>query len=105
MAAAIGDVAPAALPRASAANRVIMQLGASIGSAVILIVLQDRLNRLPDPLKPDPAGLADAYATTFWWILAFAVTAIFIALAMPGREPGRHHTQKPATAAKRETTT
>ncbi|GAA4237788.1 MDR family MFS transporter [Actinomadura meridiana] len=86
MAAAIGDVPRAAIPRASAANRVIMQLGASFGSAAILIVLQRRLNRLPDLQRPDPAALADAYAATFWWILGFAATAIVVALAMPGRK-------------------
>ncbi|GAA2296598.1 DHA2 family efflux MFS transporter permease subunit [Nonomuraea roseoviolacea subsp. roseoviolacea] len=106
MAAAIHDVEPAAIPRASAANRVIMQLGASLGSAVTLIVLQGRFDLLPDPHRPTPAGLADAYATTFGWILAFAVTAFLIALAMPGRRPGRHHTRKPASADKnkKETT-
>ncbi|WP_433465568.1 DHA2 family efflux MFS transporter permease subunit [Spirillospora sp. CA-128828] len=104
MAAAIKDIVPAAIPRASAANRVIMQLGASFGSAVVMIVLQGPLNGLLGPGRPDPAALADAYAATFWWILAFTATAILIALAMPGRKPGRRSTDTQVPITVKETT-
>ncbi|TDD91423.1 DHA2 family efflux MFS transporter permease subunit [Actinomadura darangshiensis] len=87
MAAAIRDIPGAAIPRASAANRIIMQLGSSFGSAVLIIVLQNRINHLIDTKSITPDGLAGAYGHTFWWVLGFAAISIVLTLLMPARPP------------------
>ncbi len=86
MTAALRDIKGGDIPRASAANRILMQLGASFGSAVLLIALQDNLNQLAAAANPDAAG---AYAHAFWWLVAFAAAAVPFAFAMPGRTRAR----------------
>ncbi|MBO2463476.1 MDR family MFS transporter [Actinomadura violacea] len=89
MAAAIRDIPGPAIPRASAANRIIMQLGSSFGSAVLIIVLQNRIDHLVDTQTITPDGLAGAYGRTFWWVLGFAAISIVLALLIPSRPPQR----------------
>ncbi|MEV0666769.1 MDR family MFS transporter [Actinomadura luteofluorescens] len=85
MAAAIRDVPGPMIPRASAANRIIMQIGSSFGAAVLLIVAQGRLDELIAAGNLTPGGLAGAYGRTFWWVLGFAAVSILIALLIPAR--------------------
>ncbi|GAA0262855.1 DHA2 family efflux MFS transporter permease subunit [Actinomadura nitritigenes] len=85
MAAAIRDVPGAMIPRASAANRIIMQIGSSFGAAVLLIVAQGRIDELIAAKKITPDGLAGAYGRTFWWVLGFAAVSILLALFIPAR--------------------
>jgi hypothetical protein len=64
-------------------------------------------DRVPGDPRPgrgdDPAAghAARRYATTFWRILAFAATALFIALVMPGRKRTQHNTYTQAPPSSR----
>jgi EmrB/QacA subfamily drug resistance transporter len=90
MSAAIRDVPGAAIPRASATNRIIMQIGSSFGAAILIIVAQSRMTHLIKTRQMTPDGLAGAFGTTFWWVLAFAGGSILLALLMPKRKPEPH---------------
>nr|UPI48950.1 export protein [Micromonospora sp.] len=94
------------IPRATTASRILMQLGGSFGAAVVLIVLQSRLTTHAEAGHGQitPAGMADSFDVTFWWVLAFAVAAALPAALLPGKPPARPNPvpaqpeQKPATS-------
>jgi EmrB/QacA subfamily drug resistance transporter len=75
MTSAFIGLAPAAVPRASSSVRIMQQLGASFGSATLLIITQNQLSH---------HAPAAAFATTFWWVLAFAVVMLIPVLFLPG---------------------
>jgi hypothetical protein len=83
MSAAMAGLKPAAIPRASTSIRIMQQLGSSFGSAIILIVVQRQFADNPHT----PAGLAAAFGTTYWWVLAFAAVMLIPTLFLPGRAP------------------
>ncbi|WP_326691555.1 MULTISPECIES: DHA2 family efflux MFS transporter permease subunit [unclassified Streptomyces] len=99
MASAVRDVPPMAIPRASATNRIIMQVGSSFGAAVLLIVAQSRITQLAESGRVTPDGLAGAYGRTFWWALGFAAFAALLALLMPSQVAGRKKPKEGAAAA------
>ena len=87
MAAAYAMLTPAAVPRATSALNIVRQIGGSIGTAVLAVVLQGQirdavgaggqLHRLPENVRERTAGpLADAFAHTFWLAVALSVVAI-----------------------------
>jgi len=82
MTSAFVGLDPAAVPRASSSVRIMQQLGASFGSAVLLIITQNQLNDHPHTT----AGMAAAFGTTFWWILGFTVVMLIPVLFLPGRQ-------------------
>ncbi|MBB5953740.1 EmrB/QacA subfamily drug resistance transporter [Saccharothrix tamanrassetensis] len=73
-------IEPARLPQAAGALNMLGTVGGSIGTAVLAVVLQQRLTaRGPDiPL---------AFADTFWWVLGFALVAAAGATRLPRRHP------------------
>jgi predicted MFS family arabinose efflux permease len=85
MTSAVRDVRTEAIPRASTAGRIFMQLGASLGGALILIVVQRQItDRAASAGGVLAADLAEAFGHTFWWVLGFAVVAALPALLLPG---------------------
>jgi hypothetical protein len=63
-------------PRATTASRIFLQLGSSLGAAVVLIVLSRQITDRTTPAgQLSTADLAAAFGHTFWWILAFAAVA------------------------------
>ncbi|MFF4490045.1 MDR family MFS transporter [Streptomyces sp. NPDC001544] len=98
MAAAIRDIPGPVVPRASAANRIIMQIGSSFGAAVLILVAQNRINRLIGTKTLTADGLADAYGNTFWWVMGFATVSVLLAWLMPTR-PKPHPTGEVAVSA------
>jgi EmrB/QacA subfamily drug resistance transporter len=99
MAIAYRDVAREAVPQATAAINVVQRVAASLGTALLAVVLQRALSaQLPGfhggigeaaaLARRAPAttpALANAFGTTFW--VAFALTALALvpALLLPGR--------------------
>jgi EmrB/QacA subfamily drug resistance transporter len=92
MAAAFATLSREAVPRATSILNVARQLGASLGTAVLAVVLQGQikdalpgaaagggdgsLQRLPEGAREQLAApLASAFAHTFWWAVAFSVIA------------------------------
>jgi len=73
------DVPRAAIPGATASMRIIQQIGGSLGTAVLAVILQRALT--------DAASPTDAFGTTFWWTVGLAGAALVPALLLPGRRP------------------
>jgi EmrB/QacA subfamily drug resistance transporter len=92
----------AAIARASTTLNINQQVGASIGTAVLSVLLANALaDRLPGgggigaaasvppEVRAQIAGpMAEAFASTFWWALAFIVIAFAVATALlPKQRP------------------
>jgi EmrB/QacA subfamily drug resistance transporter len=80
MAAAFRGLQPAAAPRASSSIRIMQQLGGSFGSAALFIIISRQLASHPHTA----AGMAAAFSTTFWWVMAFAAALLIPLLFLPG---------------------
>ncbi|GAA4669001.1 DHA2 family efflux MFS transporter permease subunit [Streptomyces chumphonensis] len=74
-------IEPAHLPRASGALNLLNTVGGSVGTAVLAVVLQERLTARG-------TDLSQAYADTFWWVLGFCLVAAAGATRLP-RTPAR----------------
>ncbi|MCK9895592.1 MDR family MFS transporter [Frankia sp. AgB32] len=80
MSAAYAGLSPAEVPRATTAVRIFQQVGASLGTAVLAVVLAGRLRGVTDS-----AAQAHAYALSFWWTFGFTVAAVPLVLLLPNR--------------------
>ncbi|MET7489961.1 DHA2 family efflux MFS transporter permease subunit [Streptomyces sp. NPDC005538] len=97
MTAAFSSVPKEVVPRATSAFHVFQRIGASLGTAVLTVVLQNEaLHHLParvpglTAVLPDSAvahGLATSFRAPFWWALAFTGLALVPAFFLPGRRP------------------
>ncbi|MEA2249621.1 MAG: hypothetical protein QOH46_4150, partial [Solirubrobacteraceae bacterium] len=105
MSGAMQTLRRAAVARASTALNIIQQVGASIGTAVMSVILTNALvDRLPQggegggglgaaaTVPPDVREriaplMADAFAHTFWWALGLLVLAFLAAFLLPWRKP------------------
>jgi EmrB/QacA subfamily drug resistance transporter len=87
----------ASIARASTSLNITQQVGASIGTAVMSVLLTAAIkDRIPGAggglnstgnLPPDARArvsplLADAFASTFWWALALVIVAFLVALIL-----------------------
>ncbi len=77
MSIAYQDVQPAGIPHATMSTRIVQQVGASFGTAIVAVVLQSRLGH-------DAAG---AFQGAFWWAVGIAVAAVVPAVALPAGKP------------------
>src|SRR3954466_3517333 len=99
MSGAMQTLRRAAVARASTTLNIIQQVGASIGTAVMSVILtsqvQDRFGAnaggagqtggaLPPQFRDT---LAEAYGATYWWALALLIPAPAAALVLPPRKP------------------
>ncbi|SNQ46868.1 Drug resistance transporter, EmrB/QacA subfamily [Frankia canadensis] len=82
MSAAYTGLASAQIPRATSAVRIFQQIGGSLGTAVLAVVLAHELRGAG---SPNPATQAHAFAVSFWWTLGATVVALPCALLLPGR--------------------
>jgi MFS family permease len=96
LAAAYTSLSRTAIPGATSAFYIIRQLGASVGTAALAIVLQraitadvpglrgSALDSLPPGARPQVApAIAHAFATAFWVALALMVIALGVSLLLP----------------------
>jgi EmrB/QacA subfamily drug resistance transporter len=81
--AAYRNLSHAAIPRATTTVNILQRVGGAIGTAVFAVILQHGL---------DGGRGADAYATTFWWVLGATALTVLPALALA-------RTPAPAAAA------
>jgi EmrB/QacA subfamily drug resistance transporter len=77
MSMAYQDIRPADVQHATMNTRIIQQVGASFGTAIVAVVLQSLLAE----------GAVGAFHGAFWWAVGITVVAILPALALPA---GRH---------------
>ncbi|WP_250284186.1 DHA2 family efflux MFS transporter permease subunit, partial [Frankia sp. CiP1_Cm_nod2] len=73
------------IPRATSAVRIFQQVGGSLGTAVLAVVLAHGIADRGGSARVDAAGLADAFGNTFWWTLALTAAAVPCAFLLPGR--------------------
>jgi EmrB/QacA subfamily drug resistance transporter len=86
MAGAFTGLAPAQVPHASSATRILQQVGGSFGTAVLIVILELQLTG-----HGSGTGLAVAFDRTFWWAIAFTVAGALPALLLrrPAPPAGR----------------
>ena len=72
----------AAVPHASIITRTAQQIGGSVGTAVLAVVLERSIVRHG---AEGLAGRAAAFDVAFWWSIGFTVAALVLALWLPGR--------------------
>ena len=72
-------------------TRTTQQLGASFGTAVLAVILEDAVTA-------HPGGLAAAFGVAFWWSVAFSLIAVLLSLWLPGAQRDRDR-QEPAQAS------
>jgi MFS family permease len=102
MSGAMQTLRKAAVARASTALNIIQQVGASIGTAVMTVILTHELaSRLPagggeglgaaavpaDVRAKIAPLMADAFGATFWWALGLLVVAFGFAFLLPRTKP------------------
>jgi EmrB/QacA subfamily drug resistance transporter len=101
MSGAMQTLRNASIARGSTTLNIIQQVGASIGTAVMTVLVTQALkDRLPD--APAGAGLGDsgknlpehvrdlmgeAFGHTYWWALGLLVVALLSALLLPRTKP------------------
>jgi EmrB/QacA subfamily drug resistance transporter len=90
MAGAFQGLSREQVPHASSATRIVQFVGGSFGAAVLVALILDR--QAAAHAAAGAAGLATAYAHTFWWCTGFTALALIPALLLSGR-------LKPAQAA------
>lgn len=78
MAAAYQQLPHTAIPGATSTINVIQRIGASLGTAVMAVILQQQISHGP--------GGAHAYANTFWWAFGFALLLLPCASLLPARK-------------------
>ena len=95
MTAAYRDLRPEAIPRATSAVRILQQVGASFGTAVLAVILQHQAS---SHAAAGPAGLATAFGNTFWWAVGFTALAFIPALLLPSATATATAAPQPAPA-------
>jgi MFS family permease len=77
MSVAYQDVPPAGIPHATMNTRIAQQLGASLGTAIVAVVLQSLLAQ----------GATEAFRGAFWWAIGITLAAVIPAVALPASKP------------------
>jgi EmrB/QacA subfamily drug resistance transporter len=88
MAGAYASLDERSIAQASSVLTVLRRLGGSLAIAFVAIVLEHGLpgNAGGVALRAGPAAaVADAFASTFWWVVAFCAVAVVPALFLPRR--------------------
>ncbi|WP_172383136.1 MDR family MFS transporter [Streptomyces sp. MNP-20] len=75
-------IEPEHLPRASGALNLLNTVGGSLGTAVLAVVLQNRLSARD-------ADVSWAFGDTFWWVLGFCLCAAAGATRLPRTHAGK----------------
>jgi EmrB/QacA subfamily drug resistance transporter len=102
MAAAYATLSRDAVPRATSALNIVQRVGGSVGTAVLAVILQSRIQAaipgaagagggiegLPSGVRTQVAGkLARAFSETFWWALGLTALALLPAALLARRAP------------------
>ena len=88
MAGAYASLDEAAVARAASVLNVMKRLGGSVGVAMLAVVLERHIPGAADAVSERAApttAVADAFARTFWWVLAFCALALIPAAFLPRR--------------------
>ncbi|GAA3451515.1 MDR family MFS transporter [Dactylosporangium matsuzakiense] len=75
MSVAYRDTDRADIPHATMNTRIVQQVGASFGTAIVAVVLQSHLSH----------GATTAFQAAFWWSIGITAVAVLPAVALPKR--------------------
>src|SRR4051812_47595601 len=73
MTAAYAVLRPDQVNDATPQMNVLQRVGGSIGTAILAVILQSGIGNLA---VPTPAGVAGAFADTYWWVLGISLVAL-----------------------------
>jgi EmrB/QacA subfamily drug resistance transporter len=90
-AGAFRDIPPASVPDASSTTRIVQQVGGSLGSAVLALILSTELAHH----AATAAGRGLAFDTAFWWAIGLGALALLPAFLLP---TAREKDDRPARA-------
>jgi EmrB/QacA subfamily drug resistance transporter len=79
MTAAYAVLRPDQINHATPQLNVLQRVGGSIGTAILAVVLSSGIS---DLAQPTPAGIAGAFAATYWWVLAISAVALVPAVIL-----------------------
>jgi EmrB/QacA subfamily drug resistance transporter len=111
---AMQSIRKEAVARGSTALNILQQTGASIGTAVLTVILASGLTDRLGPGANAAGGggsigaaiphhvaslMADAFGHTFWWALALLIAAFVFSLALPKRKPANATSGPPISMA------
>src|SRR3954453_15663499 len=85
MTAAYAVLRPDQVNDATPQMNVLQRVGGSIGTAVLAVVLQSGISHLS---QPTPAGIAGAFAGTYWWVLGISLVALLPTILLTVVERG-----------------
>ncbi|MEV0129614.1 MDR family MFS transporter [Dactylosporangium sp. NPDC050688] len=77
MSVAYQDIEPGGIPHATMNTRIVQQVGASFGTAIVAVVLQSLVEH----------GATDAFRGAFWWAIGISAVAVIPAVALPAKQP------------------
>jgi EmrB/QacA subfamily drug resistance transporter len=97
MTAAFAVLRPDQINTATPQLNVLQRVGGSIGTAILAVSLQNGISSLS---APTPAGIAGAFADTYWWVMGITVVALLptIVLTMVERRAKTEHETHPVPA-------
>jgi hypothetical protein len=79
MTAAYSVLRPDQINHATPQLNVLQRVGGSIGTAILAVILSSGIGNLA---HPTPAGVAGAFAATYWWVLAISAVALVPAVVL-----------------------
>jgi MFS family permease len=74
MTAAFSVLRPEEVRHATPQLTVLQRVGGSIGTAILSVVLQGRIDNIAG--RPDAASLASAFGYTYWWVMGVTLVAL-----------------------------
>jgi EmrB/QacA subfamily drug resistance transporter len=105
MAGAYASFERESVAQAVSVLNVLKRLGGSLGVALAAVVLERKVpgsgGAVSDRAAP-PGVVADAFASTFWWVFAFCALAFIPAAFLPGR-PAVEEAEQPSRSGARRT--
>ncbi|WP_194891499.1 DHA2 family efflux MFS transporter permease subunit [Catenulispora pinisilvae] len=81
------------IPAAASISRVAQQVGGSIGTAVLVVILQRAVAG-----SHTTADLASGFGDAFWWAAAFTAAAVPLCLLLPGKAATESQAEEAASA-------
>jgi len=83
-AASYRGLAHSDVPRATTTTSILRQIGGSIATAVLAVLLQQQFDHAGSPTSAGwSATLANGFASTFWWAIGASILAVIPTLFLP----------------------
>ncbi len=91
-AASYRGLAHSDVPRATTTTSILRQIGGSVATAVLAVLLQQQFDHAGSPSSPGwSATIAHGFASTFWWAIGASILAVIPTFFLPA------HTERGST--------